>query len=237
MSYIYGFDTGFYQNLINKDEKRTAIENAKIEIESELEVVHAEIIDEAKATQDFLNKSTYKGLPPPTVDAETNDNQSTEANKASESPRIMSKIFELMNQQHGFDIKFNSNSFIDAIEFVINPKNKRIHDLYISEITSQAKSILLEKYLTAVMSLTDQLTDPTFLKSKSMPIQDKFSLLEQMFEFAERIIKLEKEVHIPDAELKLKKLAESTESKIDIDSPAIRDFLDSILTIEKLPSN
>jgi hypothetical protein len=157
---------------------------------------------------------------------------------ASEIQDVFGKLIEEMNGKYGFKISIDMESFSKSLEFIIEPKKKKVLELFISEAYSRARAILYMLYLNAICSLSAQLLAPEMINSQSMAYEDKFLILNQLFELMRNMNEIYTQVNIPDAELKLERLSESSDGntkRVNRNDPGVRTFLkDLTQTVKSL---
>lgn len=219
-----GIDTGYYAELLKKDSKSHQV----VEIVESEEYIPEE--SEKDGMKEFLDNNTFKGLPPSAM-AAVKKLELEKAEKERNSKQVaqmFSKLFTDLNEKYGLDVQLDFNSFSKSLEFIIQPRNKKALELYLSEAYGRFRVILYAQYLNAISLLSAQILDPNYILSDSLSYGDKLLVMKQLYEFMQSLNEIYKEVNVSDTELKLEKLSEETESTMDIDDPQVRDFLQNL---------
>jgi hypothetical protein len=230
-----GFDTEYYSNLLKKDEDRIAskeIPDPKVEEVKAYEMPNGD----SDSIQDILERNTFKGLPPAamTVIKQANQIKSSGKSKSvNQVSEVFLKLFDELNNQYGFNINIDFNSFSRSLEYIISPRNKQALELFISEAFSRTKALLFSMYLNSVTLLSAQLLDPDYILSDSLSYQDKFIIVEKLYFMMTQLTEICDKVNIPDAGLKLEKLAGKNDVGLNINKEEVRNFLEAFSQIGK----
>jgi len=131
------------------------------------------------------------------------------------------KLFNDLNQRYGLNIQIDFDSFSESLKYIIDPKNKKALEFFISEVYSRIKLILYFNYLNAYCFLSELVLDPGYLLLE----QDKLKVAEKLDKFMKNFIEICNEINIPYAEMKLKKLNETFKNKLNFNNFKIEDYL------------
>jgi hypothetical protein len=119
------------------------------------------------------------------------------------------------------------DSFTNNLNFMIEPKNKRAVEYYLSEAYGSFRVALYGQFLNAIALISAQILDPSYILSESMTYTDKLDTMERLFGFMKTMNEIYAEVNIPDTEMKLEKLTEESRPRYDLNDPEIRKFMES----------
>lgn len=206
-------DTQRYKDLINKD--------------SNYEFIDAE---EVKDDENLISKSTVKGLPPSAFKAAQDAVNKLNANKEVKEKvaTTFNKLFDDLNQKYGLSVKMNFDQYTNDLTYMIEPTNKKVAELYLSEAYGIFRVVLYNKFLQAIALLSSQILDPSYLLSESMTYSDKLDVMERLYQFMVMMNEIYKEVNIPNTPQKLEKVNETTGSKVSLNDPEVRKFMDQL---------
>lgn len=212
------FNSDYYKKLLNSDSSPS--NNVQ-------DVEHVEVVE---TVDDFLSSNTFNGLPE--LASETlKQVQQVREQKSEESRKVagaINKLFDELNVKYGLEVKLDFNSFSNSLEYLINPRNKRAMELYLSESYARFRVLLYSQYLIAIARLSSQLLDPNYICSQSLTFADKMIAVEKLFGFMKQMEEIYEKVNIPASELKLEKLSDDQHDFEDINSPDITQFLETL---------
>lgn len=179
--------------------------------------------------EEVLDNGTVKGLPVSKF-KELNSHYEDPANKEKKekAEQMFNQLFTDLNKKYGLSVTSNFDSFGTAITSIIDPSNKKAMEYYLSEAYGRFRVVLYGKYLKAISMLTDQILDPEYLLSESMPYEQKLETLQKLYEFMNTMNEIYKEVNIADTEMKLERLASDQKPQFDMKDPKIFDIMETI---------
>lgn len=222
-------DSSYYKSLIDADESPNIID-----VDSD-----AITPDEVKeVTNEFLDSNTSLGFPSSAFEAIKAAREKSELNKATQRQMVdmFEQLFGDLNKKFGLDIKIDFNSWSKSLSYIIEPKNKKALELYLSEAYGRFRVVLYGQYLQAIALLSSQVLNPDYILSDSMTYDDKLKVMEQLYGFMQKMNEIYEQVNIPDTELKLEKISEDTHKiNADLNDPKIREFLESLVASVKNP--
>jgi hypothetical protein len=150
----------------------------------------------------------------------------------SKDPELVKKsmetfkgLFTDLNAKYGFDIQMDFTSFVENLNVIIDPRNKRVVELYMSETFDRFKVLINLKLIQAVTTLAEKILDPAELLSESTSYTDKFIMLEKLFNFMKQLTELAKEIKIQSADLELGKISSENTQLDDTTNPEVSEFL------------
>jgi len=129
-----------------------------------------------------------------------------------------------MNAEYGTTVKLDFTNFSSSLEFIIDPSNKRVVELFLSEIWSSFRITMYVMMMNAVAVLGSQIFDPKFLSSNSYTYSDKFSMVKELLSFMKEIEEITAHIKINASHLELTRIHESV-STDNLNDPAINNFL------------
>jgi len=244
-----------HKKLIQKDENRKQVESIpidrnKVGFQFKNSKSKSKWSSSNPKVKKMLDKSTLTGMTSKLNSKMTKDMADTinmvreldvdQTIMASEISDVFGKMIEELNTTYGFKITVDLDSFSKSLESIIEPKKKKVLELFISEAYSRARAILYMMYLNAICSLSAQLLAPDVIQSQSMEYSDKFLILNQLFVLMENMNTIYTQVNIPDAELKLERLAEKADSNSRNNTPSdpttrsfLRDLSKTVRSLKK----
>jgi len=224
------FNSDEFKHLINNDIKNKFVKNdfpdvdddsnSKVKMVSTHEVYDVEFEEIKDKSEDI---KVIRDAPDIPKDLTSVNPDIRLANSAKDS---YSQLFEELNHKYGFSIRFDGDNFRDSFIQIINGRDKKAMDLFLSESYSRFKSITMLQYLQAISVLSAQVLNPAFLQSESLSYQDRFDILDRLYSFVEKVTTIAEAVEIKDSEMKLEKLVEERESSLDRQSEEVTNFLE-----------
>lgn len=222
-----GFDVSRYKKLLESDSPIS---------ENSHEITDAEIVEEhldSSANNDAsgaLDSATSKGFDKAMQRVLFRTGNLDEVAKRSNEDvtQMLSKLFDDLNKKYGLDVQLDFNSFTHSLEFIIQPKNKRALELYLSEAYSRIRVLLYGQYLNAIVLLSSQILNPDYLLSESMSYEGKLAIVRELYSFMKDMNQIYKEVEIDNSELKIQKLAEEDSREDKLTDPDVLNFLENL---------
>lgn len=188
---------------------------------------YEDITDEER----ILETSTFTGLPPSAFQAVKDAQDHLKANEEDKRKvsEMFGNLFTDLNQKYGLNVRFDLDSFSNSLTYIIEPRNKRAMELYLSEAYGRFRVILYQQYLQAIALLSSQILNPSYILSDSMTYADKLEIMKQLYEFMNTMNDIYEKVNIPDTELKLEKLSDDiNDHSYNIDDPKALEFLSTL---------
>jgi len=226
------FNTERYRQLLDRDETRglehidqpEEPESIDLPKASEAEdFFEAEELSDSEAAK-LLRSGKAKNFSK-TVDNALQIRKDTEIDVAN----TFQKLFTELNTTYGLDIQFSFDSFTKTLGYIINPKNQKAIELYLSESYSRVRATLYIMYLKAIATLSQQILDPKFIQSNSMSYADKLVLMRELFEYIKSLDAIYEKVKIDDSDIRLRELAKESEDTDDMNNPEVQQFMDALL--------
>lgn len=203
-------DTGKFKQLLDEDSAPVC---------EEAEIIEAESV---------LSNGTVKGLPPSIFKAVKDQQAKLDVDKVKKGQvaKAFNQLFSDLNNKYGLNVSLDFDSFTNNLNFMIEPKNKRAAEYYLSEAYGSFRVALYGQFLNAIALLSAQILDPQYLLSESMTYDQKMDTVERLFNFMNTMNEIYKEVNIPDTQMKLEKLSSSGRPIYDLNDPDIRAFME-----------
>jgi len=204
-------DTDKFKNLLNRDTSKGLVEEAQV-VESD----------------EVLSKGTVQGLPPAVFKAvkDQSNRIQIDENKKKQVAEVFNKLFADLNQKYGLSVTLDFNSFTNNLDYLIEPKNKKAAEYYLSEAYGMYRIALYQQYLQAISLLSSQILDPSYILSESMTYDQKLDTLERLYGFMSTMNDIYEKVNIPDTSMKLEKLSEDQRPNYRLDDPNIKKFME-----------
>lgn len=214
-------DTSKFKKLIDKDEYPDTAEYEEIKDDSS---------ENQPSGSEILDKATVKGLPPQVFKlAKAKEAEAAKVKGQKEAVKTMfNQLFADLNQKYGLNVHFDVDSLSNSVNYIIEPKNKKAMEYYLSEAYGRYRVILYQQYLQAIALLSNQILDPAYILSDSMTYDQKLDTLERLYQFMVSMNDIYKEVNIPDTDMKLEKISTDNQKTYDLNDPKVRDYMDSI---------
>lgn len=159
----------------------------------------------------------------------TNKNELT----SNEVAKTFDQLFNDLNETYGLNVKFDLDSFTNTLKYIIEPRNMKAMEVYISEAYSRSRVILYLMYLKAIGTLSQQILDPGFITSNSMSYKDKLILMRELFSYIKSLDEIYEKVKIKDGDIRLKKLTEESNANNNLDDVNVQEFLNGLLSSVK----
>lgn len=141
----------------------------------------------------------------------------------------LNQVFTDYNKKYDLNLELDLGDLSRSLVAVSNPEKRRMLQLYLSEVFSSLKPIIILHMLERLTICIDYLLDPNrMFDQNSMSIPDIWVACQQIMNMMEQLNSMKDEIIVPGAELELKKLAEE-HSDVDFESEeskqAISDFM------------
>jgi len=153
-----------------------------------------------------------------------NTNKSDIAEKTN---RAFEELVNKFNEKYKLDIKIDFTNFSTMLLDIVDSKNKKVYELYLSEFASRFRVVAQIKFMQAIAILSEQILDPNWLLSTSTTFEAKFIMVEKLFSFMTSIEMFYSEVNIKSSELELERINDLKE-KVNLNNPKLDEFLDSL---------
>lgn len=139
--------------------------------------------------------------------------------KAIEIEQSLNNVLTEYNEKYGLNLNLSLSDFSKSLAQVADPKNRRILELYVSEVYGSVKSLLYLHLIQKIMLVVDYILDPSRLLSPDNNLQpaDYFIIVEKLIGYVNMISDMSKEVSVKGSDLELKQLAEKN-SEVDFES-------------------
>lgn len=206
----FSADTSKYRELLNKDAGTEGFEYM--------------------TADEILDKHTTKGIPPDIfklAQQQVNKIKNNEELK-QQVGQVFNQLFQDLNSKYGLNVQFDVDSFTSTISYMIEPRNKKAMEYYLSEAYSRFRVAMYQQFLTAIALLATQILDPRYILSESMTYDQKLDTMERLFNFMETIENVYEKVNVPDTEVKLEKLGSDQRKTHNIDTPEVRSYLENL---------
>jgi len=225
MEFINPFqeDTDYYKDLINADKHKN---DAYTEYEEITEK------DTENAVNAFLSNNTSNGFNSKAFEAINEVKRRKEITKSNQKQvtDMFTKLFDDLNKKYGLDVHFDYDSLTNSMNYIIEPKNKRALELYLSEAYGRFRVALYTQYLQAIALLSSQILNPEYILSDSMTYDAKLEVVSKLYTFMQTMNEIYEQVNIPDTDMKLGKISESDNKIVNLADPNIRKFLEDLTT-------
>jgi len=206
MSSNFPFNSDKYKKLIQDDAKPT-IESVEYE---------------------EVNLDSYTSIGLPQIPDHIVDNAAKGNLNLDDVKSAFSQLFEELNARYGTDIVFDSSNFSKSFSSIIQPEKMKALELGLSQAYGRFRVIMYMMYLNAIANISAQILDPSYIMSSSLPHQDKFNLIKDLFSFLQSVNTIYKDVNIEDSDLKLEKLNEDTGLQLDASNEVVQQFLEKL---------
>lgn len=213
-------DTEYYKTLINADA------HPDEELAEYEEITDA---DTTEAVHKFMDSKTTKGFPASALEAIEEAKKRKEISKQNQKQvsDMFTKLFDDLNQKYGLDVKFDYNSLTNSMNYIIEPKNKRALELYLSEAYGRFRVALYTQYLQAIAMLSAQILNPEYILSDSMTYDAKLEVVSKLYTFMQTMNDIYEQVNVPDTDMKLEKISEDgINDAFNLNTPEIRDYME-----------
>lgn len=152
------------------------------------------------------------------------DNKIAESNQTLE---VFNQLFADMNKKYNLDIQIDFQSFTTTLKSIIDPRNRRTLEIYLSEAYGRFRVVLYTRLMAAITLLSEDILDPTKLLSSELSYADKFHLIDRLFNYMTQINDITEKLDIQSAELELEKLGDRS-SDINSNDPKVDEFLTAL---------
>lgn len=169
--------------------------------------------------RDFINEIENEGSSEINPKVEQKDGKIIFYDKKREVSKItkestdsIKSVYDEFNRIYGLDLQIDFTSVHSIFQSIVSPDNKRIFEIYLSEVYSRFKLTNYQNIMIIITNLINQVSDPTVLLSDDVSIQDKFVMLEKLFDYLERINRIDADLEVPKTDVELKRIKKEGES-------------------------
>lgn len=143
----------------------------------------------------------------------------------------LNQVFTDYNKKYGLSLELDLGDLSRSLVAVSNPEKRRMLQLYLSEVFSSLKPIIILHMLERLTVCIDYLLDPNrMFDQNSMSIPDIWVACQQIMNMMEQLNGMKDEIEIKGSDLELKKLAE-THSDVDFESDESKDTIRSFMKL------
>jgi hypothetical protein len=139
-------------------------------------------------------------------------------------------LLEQFNKKHDLNLKVNFSSFFDNMTMLQEGNNRRLIELYISEVWSDFRVVFFLRILQSLVILANKISSPERLGDLSTTVEQDFALIEKLFEFINKISQLGKDIGIFDVDAEITRIHKIEESRSDINrnDPKVNEILEAL---------
>jgi hypothetical protein len=153
--------------------------------------------------------------------------------KVEEVNKTLQEVVNTLNVKYQLNIVIDFNDFGNTLKSIIDPTNKRVLELYTSEIFGRFRVIQYIKLIQAVALMMDSILDPKELMNPKLSYSDRFAIVKNLFEFMKELETIYSEIKINSSELELKNINTGTHNELDADPAvlaALQEFRKNVIT-------
>lgn len=193
--------------------------------------------DQETQTQDLRSIITAAPRVPKSVSRVIQDASSLAATKRDEKSQeltvALSSMLTDLNKQYGLSLDgIDLNNFSHTLTNIVDPKKRRVLELYLSEISQSIRPILYLHILQRLMLVIDQVLRPENLLSPEWSSADKVLLIEKLIQEAQAVGDLVDSIKIENSDKILEKLA-AENNEGDLNSDENREIVQQFLEMFK----
>jgi len=139
-------------------------------------------------------------------------------------------LLEQFNKKHNLNLKVNFSSFFDNMTMLQEGNNRRLIELYISEVWSDFRVVFFLRILQSLVILANKISSPERLGDLSTTVEQDFALIEKLFEFINKISQLGKDIGIFDVDAEITRIHKIEENRSDINrnDPKVNEILEAL---------
>ena len=219
-------DPEFKKQILAKEKK-----NASIVPDNEYEVVE----EDTDTKMDM--KSLISGAPtlPKTAKNLILDASAIAKNEREQNvvqmQSALNQVFTDYNKKYDLNLELDLTDLSRSLVAVSNPEKRRMLQLYLSEVFSSLKPLIILHMLERLTVCINYLLDPQRLfASDSMTIPDVWVACQQIMNMMEQLNSMKDEIEIKGANVELKKLAEE-HSDVDFESEESKEAINSFMKL------
>lgn len=138
-------------------------------------------------------------------------------------------MYQEYNERYGIQVKIDIESITANFKSIMDPRNRDIFEIYLSEAYGRFRLVFFQKALVAIADLMEQVTNPAKLRDQDTPDEHKYGMMSQLFDLMERADSVYQKLRIDDVEVKLKRAGESVSDNTKaIKDPKMQMAMDAI---------
>lgn len=148
----------------------------------------------------------------------TFNNEVDIAPKNTDAIATIVDLYNDLNSKYGFKLEFDITTLANNFKDIINPKRRKLFELYLSEAFGRSRLIFFQRGLVTIMDLMEQVSKPSVLRDPSMDLDYKLNMMQRLLSLMEQFEQMYANVKIDDTEVQLRRTTmdeeENTGSKI-----------------------
>jgi hypothetical protein len=150
--------------------------------------------------------------------------------KAKEMSLALNNVFTQYNKEYGTDLQINFDSLTQTLVNVSDPKSRRVLELYLSEIYSSIKPILIMHLIQKLAIAIEYITDPARMFGQDLTTADIFLIVDHLMGYINQLEELKSDIKIDGANLELQKIAQEG-SGTDLQSDQSKEAIDNFMKL------
>lgn len=139
------------------------------------------------------------------------------------------QLYESYNVKYGLSLKINVKESLATFRDIIDPRNRQIFELYLVESYGRFRLVAYQTLMMTSMNIMKDLSNP---RNMNVPIQDKYIMLEKLFNFLEKINSIYDQIktNFSDAELTRLAQEQNMESSdlLDYNDPEVLEVIEKL---------
>jgi hypothetical protein len=154
--------------------------------------------------------------------------------KAKEFNLALNSIITNYNEKYGTNISLDLDSISNSMVAVSDPDQRKVLELYVSEVFKSIKPLLLMHILGRLVICIDYVLDPKRLLdgNNGLSLPDMFLVIEKLISYSASIDELVKDTSTPDSDAILQKLADEKNDS-SINSPESKEAVENFMRLFK----
>ena len=154
--------------------------------------------------------------------------------KAKEFNLALNSIITNYNEKYGTNISLDLDSISNSMVAVSDPDQRKVLELYVSEVFKSIKPLLLMHILGRLVICIDYVLDPKRLLdgNNGLSLPDMFLVIEKLISYSASIDELVKDTSTPDSDAILQKLADEKNDS-SINSPESKEAVENFMKLFK----
>lgn len=151
----------------------------------------------------------------------------------------LQEIVSQLNTTYNLNLNIDFNNFNNTLKSIVDPTNKRVLELYVSEIFGRFRVTQYIKLIQAVALLSDEILKVENLLDPKYSLEDRFGMTKQLFDFMLQLELIWTEIEVKSSALELKGIGNAKVDDMDTDPEVARilnEFRTSVITKSEKPN-
>lgn len=177
---------------------------------NDAEILDADVVEVPNQNNDFNANKTEQVINMVQINPTVQLGPSTPVPKNTklqkETIESILKLYKETCNENGFDVQFDIENIQKNFEEIISDDKEKLFRILISKAFGKFQVVFYQRAMNSVMALMDQISSPEVINDKSVSIEWKTGMIQQLLSLMDTVSNLYEKVKVDHPELILKNL-------------------------------